>query len=113
MADHTLFERSKGVSPPVFISHVLRNAALPVVTLTGIQLGYLISGTVVIETLFAWPGIGLLAVNAIFQRDYAIVQAVVLVGTAIFVTVNLLVDLSYGWLDPRIRRPGSGNTTGS
>jgi peptide/nickel transport system permease protein len=103
-ADHMLFERSKGVSQRVFLSHLLRNASLPVVTLSGIQLGELLGGSVVIETLFAWPGMGLLAIQAINNRDYAVIQGVVLVDSAIFVLLNLLVDLSYGWLDPRISR---------
>jgi len=103
-ADHTLFERSKGVSQRVFLSHLLRNASLPVVTLSGIQLGQLLGGSVVIETLFAWPGIGQLAIQAINNRDYAVIQGVVLVDSAIFVLLNLLVDISYGWLDPRISR---------
>jgi peptide/nickel transport system permease protein len=102
--EHALFERSKGVRPRVFVSHVLKNAALPVITLSGVQLGALISGTVIIETLFAWPGLGQLAIQAIQNRDYTVVQGVVLVETAIFVLLNLLVDLSYGWLDPRVRR---------
>jgi peptide/nickel transport system permease protein len=103
-SDHTLFERSKGVSPAVFLSHVLRNASLPVVTLSGIQLGGLISATVIIENLFAWPGLGQLVVQSVASRDYSVVQGVVLVDTGIFVVLNLLVDLSYGILDPRVRR---------
>ena len=102
--EHILFERSKGVSWPVFLSHVLRNTSLPIVTLSGIQLGNLLSGAVVVETLFAWPGIGQLAIQGINGRDFNVVQGVVLVATTIFVSLNLLVDLSYGWLDPRIRR---------
>ncbi|MFT3851445.1 MAG: ABC transporter permease [Ilumatobacteraceae bacterium] len=103
-SDHTTFERSKGISTRELVAHTLRNASLPVVTLAGIQLGWLISGTVVIETLFAWPGTGQLAIQAINSRDYAVVQGVALVVTAIFVFLLFLVDLSYGWLDPRVRR---------
>ncbi len=103
-ADHMLFERSKGVSQRVFLSHLLRNASLPVITLSGIQLGELLGGSVVIETLFAWPGVGQLAIQAIQNRDYAVIQGVVLVDSAIFVLLSLLVDISYGWLDPRISR---------
>jgi peptide/nickel transport system permease protein len=103
-ADHTVFERSKGVSELTFLSHVLRNASLPVVTLSGIQLGGLISATIIVETLFAWPGLGQLVVQSVAARDYSIVQGVVLVDTTIFVILNLLVDLSYGILDPRVRR---------
>jgi len=103
-ADHMPFERSKGVSQRVFLSHLLRNASLPVITLSGIQLGELLGGSVVIETLFAWPGVGQLAIQAIQNRDYAVIQGVVLVDSAIFVLLSLLVDISYGWLDPRISR---------
>jgi peptide/nickel transport system permease protein len=112
-ADHTLFERSKGVSDLTFLSHVLRNASLPVVTLSGIQLGGLISATIIIENLFAWPGLGQLVVQSVATRDYAVVQGVVLIDTAIFVALNLLVDLSYGVLDPRVRRQASRALTGA
>jgi peptide/nickel transport system permease protein len=103
-AEHTVFERSKGVAPRVFLGHILRNASLPIVTLTGIQLGDLLGGSVVIETLFAWPGMGQLAVQAVDNRDYAVIQAVVLVESAIFVLMNLAIDFIYGIIDPRIRR---------
>lgn len=103
-AEHTLFERSKGVSQVVILSHLFRNVSLPVITLSGIQFGDLLAGSVVIETLFGWPGLGLLAIQAVGLRDYAVIQAVVTVDTVIVVLLNLLVDLSYGWLDPRVRR---------
>jgi ABC-type dipeptide/oligopeptide/nickel transport system permease component len=83
--------------------HALRNTLIPVVTIVGLELGGLLSGAVITETIFAWPGVGRLAVTAIFQRDYPLVQAVVLVTALVFVFSNLLVDLVYGWLDPRIR----------
>jgi peptide/nickel transport system permease protein len=111
-ADHTVFERSKGVSEVTFLSHVLRNASLPVVTLSGIQLGALISATIIVETLYAWPGLGQLVVQSVAVRDYGIVQGVVLVDTTIFVILNLLVDLSYGVLDPRVRRHASAGVSG-
>lgn len=101
--DHTLFNRAKGLSPASMLVHTLRNASLPLVTLAGIQLGVLFSGAVVIETLFAWPGIGQLAIQAISARDYNVVQGVVLVNTVIFVFLLFLVDISYGVLDPRVR----------
>lgn len=88
--------------------HTLRNASLPIVTLAGIQLGTLFSGAVIVETLFAWPGVGQLAIQAISQRDYNVIQGVVLVNTAIFVVLLFLVDVSYGFLDPRVRRQGRG-----
>ena len=102
--DQSMFLRTKGVSAVVFSKHVLRNASLPVVTLAGIQLGTLISGTIVIETLFAWPGIGQMAIQAINNRDYALIQGIVIVNTMVFVALLFLVDLSYGYLDPRVRR---------
>ena len=102
-AEHVMFEKSKGIDKPTFLRHVLRNASLPIITLSAIQLGWLISGGVVIETIFAWPGTGQLAVQAIANRDYNIVQGVALVVTAIFVMLLFIVDISYGWLDPRTR----------
>lgn len=102
--DQTLFLRSKGSGTVAVVGHVLRNASLPQVTLVGIQLGHLISGTVVIEVLFGWPGIGQLAIQAISSRDYALIQGVVVVNAAVFVILLLIVDISYGFLDPRIRR---------
>jgi ABC-type dipeptide/oligopeptide/nickel transport system permease component len=101
--DHVTFEKSKGIGRVAFLRHVIRNASLPVVTLSAIQLGWLISGAVVIETVFSWPGTGQLAVQAITNRDYAVVQGVALVVTAIFVLLLFIVDISYGWLDPRTR----------
>jgi peptide/nickel transport system permease protein len=103
-AEHTLFERSKGVSQYVLLSHLFRNVSLPVITLSGVQLGDLLAGSVVTETLFGWPGLGRLAIQAVGLRDYAVIQAVVTVDTVIVVLLNLFVDLSYGWLDPRVRR---------
>jgi peptide/nickel transport system permease protein len=97
--------RAKGLSErSVILVHVLKNAAVPVVTLIGLQFGTLLGGAVVTETIFAWPGVGRLAVQSIFVRDYPVVQAGVLVLALTFVGLNLLVDLLYGWLDPRIRR---------
>jgi len=76
---------------------------VPITTVLGLQLGALLSGTVVIETVFSWPGVGRLLINAILNRDYPVVQAAVIVIAAIFVVVNFLVDLSYSYLDPRIK----------
>jgi ABC-type dipeptide/oligopeptide/nickel transport system permease component len=87
----------------VILAHALKNAAVPVVTLIGLQFGTLLGGAVVTETIFAWPGVGRLAVQSIFVRDYPVVQAGVLVLALSFVGINLLVDLLYGALDPRIR----------
>lgn len=87
--------------------HALPNAAIPVVTVVGLRLGGLIGGAVVVEPVFAWPGIGLLLVNSVAQRDLAVVQAIVLLVAFTMVLINLCVDLLYGWLDPRIAL-GSG-----
>jgi peptide/nickel transport system permease protein len=106
--DHTLFMNAKGVSPRLLVVHTLRNASLPIVTLAGILLGTLISASVIVETIFAWPGVGQLAIQGINSRDYNVVQGVVLVNTAIFVMLLFLVDVSYGLLDPRVRRISRG-----
>ncbi len=76
---------------------------IPVITVLGLQIGNLLGGAVIVETVFGWPGIGRLLVDAIAQRDYPLVQATILLITASFIVINLLVDLSYGYLDPRIR----------
>jgi peptide/nickel transport system permease protein len=110
--DHTLFMRAKGVSPGRLRLHTLRNASLPIVTLAGIQLGAMFSGAVIIETVFAWPGVGQLAIQAINSRDYNVVQGVVLVNTMIFVGLLFIVDISYGLLDPRVRTQTRGATAG-
>jgi len=97
--------RAKGLSEwSVILGHALKNAAVPVVTLIGLQFGTLLGGAVVTETIFAWPGVGRLAVQSIFVRDYPVVQAGVFVLALTFVFINLVVDLLYGVLDPRIRR---------
>lgn len=83
--------------------HALRNACIPIVTAFGTSLGHLVSGAVIIETIFLWPGVGKLAVDAILQRDYPMIQGFTLFAGLVFVLLNLLVDLSYGALDPRIR----------
>ena len=96
--------RAKGLAEPrVLVSHVLRNALLPVVTVIGYRIGFLLSGTVVIETVFAWPGVGRLLFHSIGQRDYVVVQAVVTVGAVVVVVANLITDIVYAYVDPRIR----------
>ncbi|MHB8647280.1 MAG: ABC transporter permease subunit, partial [Thermomicrobiales bacterium] len=87
----------------VIARHALRNMFIPVITVAGLQLGQLLGGAVIVETVFGWPGAGQLLVTAIGNRDYPVVQAGVLFITGGFILVNLLVDLSYGYLDPRIR----------
>jgi peptide/nickel transport system permease protein len=85
------------------IHHALKNAAVPIITIIGIGIGLLISGAVVTETVFAIPGIGRLTVDAILRRDYPIIQGVILIFSATYVIINLLIDLSYVFFDPRIR----------
>ncbi len=102
--DFVLFARAKGVPGWVVVfHHALRNAIIPIVTVTGLQLGTLLSGAIIIETVFAWPGIGRLAVQSIEWRDYPLVQATVLVSAVLFVVLNLAVDVLYRLLDPRIQ----------
>ncbi len=103
--DYVRTARSKGLgNRVVIIRHALRNALLPIVTILGLQIGGLLGGAILTETIFAWPGMGLWMYQAILNRDYPIVQAGVLVAALVFVTANLLVDLSYSFLDPRISR---------
>lgn len=102
--DYVRTARGKGLAErTVLLTHTLRNALIPTVTMIGLQLGFLIGGTVVVETVFAWPGVGLLVVDSIFARDYPVVQGIVLVIAVVVVLVNLLVDVIYTVLDPRIR----------
>jgi len=96
--------RGKGLrNAVVTLRHALPNALIPVITVLGFQMGYLLGGTVIIEEIFALPGMGRLVLQAIFQRDYPVVQGVVLVIALLFVMTNLVVDLLYAWIDPRIR----------
>ena len=105
--DHVRTARAKGLMPgTVFLWHVARNSLIPVVTMTGILAGELLGGSVVTETVFSWPGVGRLIVQAMEAKDFPVVQAGVMVIATTFVLINLLVDLLYGVLDPRIRRRG-------
>ena len=102
--DYVITARAKGLGERLVIyKHALKNALIPIVTAIGLEFGYLMGGQVLIEQIFAWPGIGKLVVNAIFNRDYTIIQGVVLVVAVIFVFVNLLVDITYAFLNPKIR----------
>jgi len=102
-ADYITTARSKGVSPRrLYLRHALRNAVIPAVTVLAINIGFLVGATVIIEQIFAIPGIGQLMVNSIFQRDFPVVQGVTLVFAIMVVLVNLLADLSYAALDPRV-----------
>ena len=102
-AEYIMTARAKGMSARVVLwRHAFRNAVIPLVTLIGLDLGALLAGSVITETIFAWPGIGRLSVNAIYGRDYPVVQAAVLVVASIYVIINFLVDLSYAFLNPRV-----------
>src|SRR4029434_2231573 len=102
--DYIRTARAKGVSEqPVVWKHALKNASIPIVTIIGIELDTLLGGSVITETIFAWPGVGRLSVQAIFNRDYPVVQAAVFILASTFVIVNFMVDLAYPWLDPRLR----------
>lgn len=101
---YVLAARARGVSSArAVISHALRNSLIPVVTIIGLQLGAVLTGTIITETIFAWPGVGRLLIQAISFRDYPLVQGCILFIATTYVTMNLLVDLVYGWIDPRIR----------
>lgn len=101
--DYIRTARAKGMRELLVVSkHALMNALLPVITVIGLQTGFLLAGAILTETIFAWPGMGRWVVNAIVARNFPVVQAGVLVFALVFVGVNLLVDISYGWLDPRI-----------
>jgi peptide/nickel transport system permease protein len=103
-ADFITTARAKGVpGRRLFVRHVLRNAVIPAVTVLGINIGFLIGGTVVVEQVFGIPGIGNLMINSIFQRDFPVVQGVALVFGVLVVLVNLLTDVTYASLDPRVR----------
>jgi peptide/nickel transport system permease protein len=102
--DYVRTARSKGLTELVlFQRHILKNAMLPVVTLIGLQVGTVFNGAVVTETVFSWPGIGRFMVDSISTRDFPVVQVTVMFVAVVFVATNLLVDLAYGWLDPRIK----------
>jgi nickel transport system permease protein len=106
---HVTYARLRGLSEiSVERSHVLRNALLPIITATGMHIGELIGGTLIIESIFGWPGVGRFAVSAIFNRDYPVIQCFTLLMVGIFVICNLIVDIVYAWADPRIRLSAEG-----
>jgi ABC-type dipeptide/oligopeptide/nickel transport system permease component len=102
--DYIVTARAKGLSRALVVwRHALRNALIPVITMVGLQLGALLGGAVVTETIFSRPGLGRLAVDAILNRDFPLVQGTVLIAAVVYVAVNLLVDIAYAAVDPRIR----------
>jgi ABC-type dipeptide/oligopeptide/nickel transport system permease component len=102
--DYVRTARAKGLPPRLVLArHAVLNMLIPVITVIGLQLGHLLGGAVIVETVFAWPGVGRLLVDAIGNRDYPLVQAAILFITAGFIVINFIVDLSYGYLDPRVR----------
>jgi peptide/nickel transport system permease protein len=102
--DYVRTAEAKGLAARAVVArHVLRNAMIPLVTVFGIQFGGLLGGVVIVEAIFAWPGLGRLLVTSIESRDYAVVQGTILLSTTVFLVVNLITDLAYGLLDPRIR----------
>ena len=103
--DYIKAARARGIPPGVLIArHAFPNILVPILTIVGVQLGYLLGGAVVIESIFNFPGIGLTTLNAVLRRDYPVVQAVTILMAAGFVLINTIIDISYGLLDPRIRR---------
>ena len=102
--DYVRTAHAKGLAPNrVLIGHALKNAGVPIVTVIGVGLALLIGGVVITESVFGIPGIGRLTVDAILSRDYPVIQGVILVFSGVYVFVNFLVDLSYAFIDPRIR----------
>jgi peptide/nickel transport system permease protein len=101
--DYVVTARAKGLRERlIVVRHVLRNALIPVVTLIGVQIGGLLGGAVISETIFAWPGIGRLVIQAIYNRDFLLVQGVVLFFALLYIVINLVTDVLYVWIDPRI-----------
>jgi ABC-type dipeptide/oligopeptide/nickel transport system permease component len=102
--DYVRIARAKGLYPATILTrHVLRNALIPTVTLIGVEAGYLLGGSIVIERIFAWPGIGDLLINAIGVRDYNLVQGIVVIFVLGFLIINLVVDLLYAAINPRLQ----------
>jgi peptide/nickel transport system permease protein len=105
--DHVRTARAKGLANTTVVTgHVLRNSLVPIVTAICLEVGRLLGGALVVETIFSWPGLGTLMLSAVGNRDYTIVQACLMLLVAVFIVVNLIADVSYGFLDPRIRLAG-------
>jgi peptide/nickel transport system permease protein len=103
-SDYIRTARAKGLGEgPVVFKHALRNALMPIVTIAGLQFGHLISGALLVETVFSWPGMGTLALESILGRDYPVLLGILTFSAILVIVANLLTDLSYRWLDPRLR----------
>lgn len=103
-SNHVLTAISKGLAQRIILMrHVLRNAMIPIVTIMGIQMGALLGGAVITETVFAWPGIGSLLVDSLFYRDYPLAQGIILFIVLIFIAINIVIDILYAYIDPRVR----------
>ena len=99
------YARAKGLGErAILFRHVLPNAAIPIVTVLGLQVGYMLGGAIVVEMIFTLPGVGRMTLDAVLERNYPVVQSTVLVIGALFMLVNLITDVLYGWIDPRVRR---------
>jgi ABC-type dipeptide/oligopeptide/nickel transport system permease component len=102
--DYMTTARAKGMSEyAVIVRHAVRNAMLPIITVIGLRAAFLLSGTVVVEVIFAWPGIGQLFYSSVFRADYQVVQAIVMMFTILVIFANIVTDLLYAVIDPRIR----------
>ena len=102
--DYVRYARSKGLREKIVIwGHAFKNAMIPVITVVGSEIGSLLGGAVVTESIFSWPGVGRLAVNSISKRDYPMIQGITLLLCTSYLVINLLVDIVYAWVDPRIR----------
>jgi peptide/nickel transport system permease protein len=107
--DYVRTARARGASTLRLVCrHLIRNAAIPVITVAALEISNLLAGAVIVETVFAWPGLGLLTVQAIGARDFLVVQGVVLLGAVVTIALNLLADVLYSAVDPRIRLAGMG-----
>jgi peptide/nickel transport system permease protein len=104
LQDYIMLARTRGFSEyQVLFGEALRNAALPTLTLIGVQFTFLIGGTVIVERIFSYQGLGNLAIDAVINRDLPLIQGIILVFAVLFIAINLIVDLAYAWLNPRLR----------
>ena len=103
-SNHVITAISKGLRSRVVLTrHVLRNAMIPIITIMGIQVGALLGGAVITETVFAWPGVGLLLIDSLFYRDYPLAQGIILFIVFVFIVINIIIDILYAYIDPRVR----------